>query len=123
SPAPVPPVAVQAHLDMVCQQRPHIQHDWQRDPIIPRREDGRIYATGTTLGADNGIGVAAMLALITTPNLKHGPLELLFTVEEETGLHGAAALEPELVTARQLINLDSEDPDELTVGCAGGAGL
>jgi dipeptidase D len=116
------PVAVQSHLDMVCEKRPDVQHDFDRDPIRPRREGDRIYAAGTTLGADNGIGAAAALALLTEPGLKRGPLELIFTVEEETGLHGAMALDPTLVRSRLLINLDSEDPRELTVGCAGGAG-
>jgi len=117
-----PSVAVQAHLDMVCERRPEIQHDFERDPIRPRVEGDRVFATGTTLGADNGIGAAAALALLTSRDLVHGPLELLFTVEEETGLHGAAALDPAVVRSRLLINLDSEDPKVLTVGCAGGAG-
>jgi dipeptidase D len=117
-----PPVAVQAHLDMVCQKRPEIEHDFNLDPIRPRREGDLIFATGTTLGADNGIGAALALALATDTTVQHGPLELIFTVEEETGLHGALNLDPALVNSRLLINLDSEDPDELTVGCAGGAG-
>ncbi|MBV9467722.1 MAG: aminoacyl-histidine dipeptidase [Abitibacteriaceae bacterium] len=117
-----PTVAIQAHLDMVCEKRPDVVHDFATDPIRPQREGDRILASGTTLGADNGIGAAAALALLTQPGLEHGPLELLFTVDEETGLHGAMALDPSLVTSRMLINLDSEDPDELTIGCAGGAG-
>lgn len=117
-----PTVAVQAHLDMVCQKRPDVAHNFKTDPIRPRRVGDLIYATGTTLGADNGIGAAMALALATTPGLVHGPLELIFTVEEETGLHGAMALDERLVRSRLLINLDSEDPEELTVGCAGGAG-
>jgi dipeptidase D len=117
-----PPVAIQAHLDMVCEKRPGVEHDFDRDPIRPRIEGDRIYAAGTTLGADNGIGAAAALAALTDRGLRHGPLELIFTVEEETGLHGAMRLDPGLVAARLLINLDSEDPRELTVGCAGGAG-
>lgn len=115
-------VAIQAHLDMVCEKRPDVAHNFATDPIRPRREGDLIYASGTTLGADNGIGAAMALALLTSPGLRHGPLELIFTVEEETGLHGAMALDPSLVTARMLINLDSEDPAELTIGCAGGAG-
>lgn len=117
-----PAVAVQAHLDMVCERRPGVSHDFAADPIRPRREGEYIYASGTTLGADNGIGAACALALLTTPGLRRGPLELLFTVEEETGLHGARELDPRLVAARLLVNLDSEDPRELTVGCAGGGG-
>lgn len=117
-----PAVAVQAHLDMVCEKRPEVIHDFMVDPIEPRRVDGWIYATGTTLGADNGIGAACALALLTSPELSRPPLELIFTVEEETGLHGAANLEPSLVSARKMVNLDSEDPSVLTIGCAGGAG-
>ncbi len=117
------PISVQAHLDMVCEKRPGSDHDFDKDAIRPRREGDWIYATDTTLGADNGIGVAACLSLMTEPNLQHGPLELLFTVEEETGLHGASDLDPSLLEARTLINLDSEDPNSLTVGCAGGASI
>ena len=117
-----PAVAIQSHLDMVCEKRPDVMHDFETDPIRPRREGDLVFASGTTLGADNGIGAAAALAFLTTPDLRHGPLELLFTVEEETGLYGAMELDPLLLKARMLINLDSEDPDELTVGCAGGAG-
>lgn len=115
-----PAVAVQAHLDMVCERRPEVTHDFERDPIRPRRVDGRIYASGTTLGADNGLGAAMALALLTTSSLRHGPLDLLFTVQEETGLIGAMSLDPALLQARLLINLDSEEPGELIVGCAGG---
>lgn len=119
--ADAPIVAIQSHLDMVCEKRPDVQHDFAIDAIQTRREGDLIYANGTTLGADNGIGAAAALALLTEPNLQHGRLELIFTVEEETGLHGAMALDPALLQATMLINLDSEDPDELTIGCAGGA--
>lgn len=116
-------VAIQAHLDMVCQKRPEVTIDFERDPITPRREGERIYATGTTLGADNGIGAAYMIALLEGAGGAHPPLELLFTVEEETGLFGAAHLDPAIVSARSLINLDSEEDDEITIGCAGGAGV
>jgi dipeptidase D len=119
--AEAPTVTLQSHLDMVCQKRPDISHDFETAPIVPRRLDDKIYATGTTLGADNGLGAAMMLAVLTSPDLVHGPLELLFTVEEETGLYGALLLDPELVRGRLLVNLDSEDPDEITIGCAGGA--
>ena len=120
--AGAPTVVLQSHLDMVCQQRPGVDHNFEVDAIIPRREGDRIYATGTTLGADNGLGAAMMLAILAQDDLRHPALELLFTVEEETGLFGAAELEPELVKGRLMINLDSEDPDEITIGCAGGAG-
>ena len=116
-----PIVVLQSHLDMVCQKRPEIAHDFAVDAIVPRREGDRIYATGTTLGADNGLGAAMMLAILAQEGVNHPPLELLFTVEEETGLFGAAELDPDLVKGRLMINLDSEDPDEITIGCAGGA--
>ncbi len=116
-----PIVTLQSHLDMVCQKRPDVDFDFQTDAILPRREGDKIYASGTTLGADNGLGVALMLAILTGENLIHGPLELLFTVEEETGLYGAAQLDAALVRGRLMVNLDSEDPDEITIGCAGGA--
>ncbi|MGV3722708.1 MAG: beta-Ala-His dipeptidase [Actinomycetota bacterium] len=119
----VPLVAIQAHLDMVCEKRPDVSHDFDTDPIRPRREGDRVFATGTTLGADNGIGAAMALAALTMPGLERGPLELVFTVEEETGLTGALALEPDFVHARRMINLDSEDPLEITIGCAGGSGM
>ena len=117
-----PIVVLQSHLDMVCQKRPDIAHDFEKDAIAPRRDGDKIYASGTTLGADNGLGAAMMMAVLSDANLTHPPLELLFTVEEETGLYGASLLDPEIVRGRRLINLDSEDPDEITVGCAGGAG-
>jgi dipeptidase D len=117
-----PVVAIQAHLDMVCEKRHGVVHDFAVDPIIPRLEGDLVYASGTTLGADNGIGVALALAVLTSEGLEHGPLELLFTVEEETGLYGALNLDPAMLSANLLINLDSEDPEELTVGCAGGSG-
>ncbi len=116
-----PLVTLQSHLDMVCQKRPDTQIDFASDPIIPRREGDKIFATGTTLGADNGLGVALMLAVWDDETAIHGPLELLFTVEEETGLYGAAQLDASMVKGRLMINLDSEDPDEITIGCAGGA--
>ncbi len=116
-----PIVTLQSHLDMVCQSRPNVSHNFDTDPIVPRRDGDKITASGTTLGADNGLGAALMLATLTSDELTHGPLELLFTVEEETGLHGAMHLDGELVRGRLLINLDSEDPDEITIGCAGGA--
>ncbi|HEX4482569.1 MAG TPA: beta-Ala-His dipeptidase [Solirubrobacteraceae bacterium] len=114
-------VAVQAHLDMVCESAPGVDFDFDRDPIVTQRDGDTISARETTLGADNGIGVAAALALLSTPDLPCGPLELLFTIEEETGLHGALALDASLLRARSMINLDSEDDEALTVGCAGGA--
>ena len=118
-----PTVALQAHLDMVCQKRPEVAFDFEHDAIQPRRDGDKIFASGTTLGADNGIGVAFMIALLEGEAPAYPPLELLFTVEEETGLYGAALLDPSIVSARRLINLDSEEDDEITIGCAGGAGV
>ena len=116
-------MAVQAHLDMVCEKEPGVEHDFMKDPIPLDREGDKVFARGTTLGADNGIGAAAALALLTEPGFEHGPLELVFTVEEETGLHGAVAFDPALMSASMLINLDSEDARTLTVGCAGGSSV
>jgi dipeptidase D len=112
-------VAVQSHLDMVCEGKPGVRYDPASDPIRPRRVGDLIYAEGTTLGADDGIGVALSLALLTAPEVRHGPLELLFTVDEERGLRGAGNLDPGLLHARMLINLDGEDARQLIVGSAG----
>jgi dipeptidase D len=117
-----PVLALQSHLDMVCEKNSDVTFDFTTDAIRPRRDGDYLYATGTTLGADNGIGVAAMLALIEARDLPHGPLELLFTIDEETGLTGAAELDPASLTARRLLNLDTEEEYALYVGCAGGAG-
>jgi dipeptidase D len=116
-----PTVAVQSHLDMVCEKKPEVAHDFTTDPIKVGVKGKQVYAEGTTLGADNGVGAAAALALLTSDDIRHGPLELLFTVQEETGLHVAMAFNADLLQAKMLINMDSEDPSELTVGCAGGA--
>jgi dipeptidase D len=114
-------VVLQAHLDMVTQKNSELQFDFLTDPIEPRIVGNKVTANGTTLGADNGIGVAAALAVITANNIKHGPLQCLFTVEEETGLFGAAALTTEFVNADIMLNLDGEDLKEIYIGCAGGA--
>ena len=117
-----PIVVLQSHLDMVCEKNSEVEFDFARDPIVPRRVDDYLHATGTTLGSDNGIGVAAMLAVAEAADLEHGPLELLFTIDEETGLTGAAELDPSLLEGRRLLNLDTEEEYALYVGCAGGAG-
>ncbi len=117
-----PIVVLQSHLDMVCEKNSGVAFDFEREGIQPRREGDWLYARGTTLGSDNGIGVAAMLALADDPAVAHGPLELLFTTEEEIGLNGASALDPALVTGRTLLNLDTEEEGSLYVGCSGGAG-
>ncbi|HYN23130.1 MAG TPA: M20/M25/M40 family metallo-hydrolase, partial [Thermoanaerobaculia bacterium] len=118
-----PAIVLQGHLDMVTEKNDGITHDFERDPIVPRRENGWVKATGTTLGADNGIGLAAILAVMEADDLTHGPLELLFTVDEETGLTGAVALDSAAIAlrGRRLLNLDSEEENTVTVGCAGGS--
>jgi dipeptidase D len=115
-----PVVILQAHLDMVTEKNSDVAFDWERDPIQVWIDGDWVKAKGTTLGADNGIGVAAAIATALDPAVEHGPLELLFTVDEETGLTGAMGLDPSLLSGRILINLDSEDDGVLCVGCAGG---
>lgn len=115
-----PTVVLQGHLDMVCEQNRGRGHDFSCDPIELIEENGWIRANQTTLGADNGIGSSAMLAVLEDRSLVHGPLEALFTIDEETALTGALALDPTLITGRILLNLDSEDDGHFTVGCAGG---
>ncbi len=113
-------VVLQSHLDMVPQKNSDKQHDFDKDPIEAYSEDGWVKANGTTLGADNGIGVAAALAVLQSKDLKHGPIEALFTMDEETGMTGANHLKPGILKGDILINMDSEDEGELYVGCAGG---
>ena len=118
-----PVTILQSHLDMVQEKNADVAFDFRTDAIVPRREGAHLYATGTTLGSDNGIGVAAMLAVMDSTDLAHGPLELLFTIDEETGLTGAAQLDAGLLAGRRLINLDSEEEGILYVGCAGGGDM
>ena len=113
---------LQSHLDMVNEKNSDVEHDFTTDPIVPQMDGAYLTAGGTTLGSDNGIGVATMLAVMEATELAHGPLEFLFTIDEETGLTGAAQLDASLLRGRQLINLDSEDEGALYVGCAGGGG-
>ncbi len=115
-----PIVVLQSHMDMVCEKNADTRHDFERDPIQPYVDGEWVKARGTTLGADDGIGMAAQLALLASDDVKHGPLECLFTVDEETGLTGAFALKPGFFEGRILLNLDSEDEGELFIGCAGG---
>ena len=115
-----PTVVLQSHEDMVCEKNGDVQHDFAKDPIEAYVEDGWMKARGTTLGADDGIGIATELAILDDPSLKLGKIECLFTVSEETGLDGAFALEPGFFTGKILINLDSEDWGQLFIGCAGG---
>ena len=116
-----PVTILQSHLDMVNEKNSDVDHDFSTDPIEPKRDGDYVTAQGTTLGSDNGIGVAAMLALMEANDVAHGPLELLFTIDEETGLTGASNLDGGLLTGRRLLNLDSEEEGALYVGCAGGA--
>ncbi len=113
-------VVLQSHIDMVCEKNNDVQHDFLADPIETFIDGEWLKAKGTTLGADNGIGVATELAILTDNNIKHGPLECLFTVDEETGLTGAFALKTGFLNGEILLNLDSEDEGELFIGCAGG---
>lgn len=115
-----PTVILQAHMDMVCEKNSDTIHDFDVDPIQPYIDGEWLKARGTTLGADNGIGMAAQLAVLSADDLQHGPLECLFTVDEETGLTGAFSLDKNLLSGSLLINLDSEDDGEFFIGCAGG---
>jgi len=113
-------VVLQSHLDMVCEKNSNVAHDFNVDPIEPYIDGEWVKAEGTTLGADCGIGMASAMAVLTDHTLEHGTIEALFTVDEETGLTGAAELQPGFITGNILINLDSEDEGELFIGCAGG---
>ncbi len=115
-----PMVCLQGHLDMVCEKRPEVVHDFTRDPIVLVRAGDLMRAAGTTLGADNGVAVATFLAIMEDRSLEHGPLEFLFTIDEETGLTGAQSLEPGFLKSGILLNLDSEEEGALYVGCSGG---
>lgn len=120
-----PVVVLQGHLDMVCEKNEGTEHDFDADPIrlLLREENGERFVTadGTTLGADNGIGVAMAMAAATDPEVVHGPLELLLTADEEQGMTGALALTADQLQGRILINLDTEWDEMLTIGCAGGS--
>ncbi|WP_434986860.1 aminoacyl-histidine dipeptidase [Vreelandella zhaodongensis] len=116
-----PGIVLQGHLDMVAQANAGHDHDFTRDPIQTYVKDGWLHADGTTLGADNGLGVAAILAALEDPELTHGPLEALFTLEEETSMGGALNLAENWLEGSLLLNLDSEDRGQVYIGCAGGA--
>ena len=113
-------VILQAHMDMVPQKNNDTIHDFTTDPIETYVDGDWVKAKGTTLGADNGLGVAAIMAVLEDNNLKHGPLEALITKDEETGMYGAFGLKPGTMQGEILLNLDSEDEGELYIGCAGG---
>ena len=113
-------VCLQGHLDMVCEKNKDKVHDFAKDPIELVRDGNFLKANGTTLGADNGIAIAMSLAIMEDKTLKHGPLEFLFTIDEETGLNGASGLEGDFLQSRTLMNIDSEEEGAVYVGCAGG---
>ncbi len=115
-----PTVVLQGHVDMVCEKNKVTKHDFENDPIKLIRQDGWVTADGTTLGSDNGIGVAAALAVITDKDVVHGPLEILLTVDEETGLTGATDLKKGMISGKILLNMDSEEDGAFYVGCSGG---
>lgn len=121
-----PITVLQAHLDMVCEKNRDVRHDFDREGIKLRigadTRTGKqiVYGEGTTLGADNGMGVAMALAAATDPSVRHGPLEILLTIDEEAGMSGAKALTPASFKGRRLLNLDSEEDDAIYIGCAGG---
>jgi dipeptidase D len=113
-------IVLQSHMDMVGEKNADTPHDWTSDPIRPFIKDGWVCAEGTTLGADDGIGIASQMAILSDKNIKAGKIECLFTVDEESGMTGAINLKPEFFSGRTLINLDSEDEGVLYIGCAGG---
>lgn len=113
-------IVLQSHMDMVCEKNSDTAHDFDNDPIETYIDGDWVKARGTTLGADNGIGMAASLAVLADESLVHGPIECLFTVDEETGMTGAFALQEGFFTGKTLLNLDSEDDAEIFIGCAGG---
>ena len=119
----VPALALQGHMDMVCVKREESSHDFTKDPIEIEYDGRFIKAKDTSLGADNGIAIAMSLALISDLESQHGPIEIIATVSEETGLTGAFNLDPEKVSAKRLINLDSEEEGIIYIGCAGGVDL
>ncbi len=114
-------VILQGHLDMVCEKNSDVAHDFSKDPINAKMDGEWIGAEGTTLGADNGVGACAALAVMEDDTLVHPPIECLFTVDEETGLTGATKIQSGFLEGIKLLNLDSEDEGEFTIGCAGGA--
>jgi len=113
-------VVLQGHLDMVAEKNRDVEHDFDNDPIQPYIDDGWVKAKGTTLGADNGIGVSAALAVLESNDIEHGPIEAIFTLDEETGLTGASNLKKGWLKADILLNMDSEEEGVLYIGCSGG---
>ena len=114
------PVVLQSHIDMVCEKNSDTSHNFDTDPIIPYVDGDWVKAKGTTLGADDGIGIATQLAILDAGDIPHGPIECLFTIDEETGLTGAFGIKPGFLEGKILLNLDSEDEGQIFIGCAGG---
>lgn len=114
------PVVLQSHIDMVCEKNSNTKHNFDTDPIIPYVDGDWVKAKGTTLGADDGIGIATQLAILDASDIPHGPIECLFTIDEETGLTGAFGIKPDFLEGKILLNLDSEDEGQIFIGCAGG---
>ena len=114
------PVILQGHMDMVPQANKSVNHNFETDPILPRIDGEWVSATETTLGADNGIGISSILAILESKEIQHGPIEALFTNDEETGMYGAIGLEPGELQGEILLNTDSEQDGELYMSCAGG---
>ena len=115
-----PTVIIQGHMDMVCEKNNGVEHDFEKDPLKLRIVDDYIYATDTTLGADNGIAVAYAMAILASNDIPHPPIEVLLTTDEETGMSGAMAIKKENLQGKILINLDNEEEGYLLVSCAGG---
>jgi len=115
-----PMALLQGHLDMVCEKNEGTPHNFDTDPIKVEREGDWLKADGTTLGADNGVGVSAALAVMESTDIAHGPMEFVFTIDEETGLTGAAEFPPGLLSSKYFLNLDNEEKDTICIGCAGG---
>ena len=116
-----PCVMIQGHMDMVCEKNKDTDHDFTKDPLKLRLEDGMIYATGTTLGSDNGIAVAMGMAILSDNSIEHPEIEFLVTVDEEAGMSGAMNLDGSQLKAKYILNLDSEEEGYILVSCAGGA--
>ena len=114
------PVMLQGHIDMVCDKRAGVEHDFEKEGIDLVLKDGVLSANGTTLGADNGVAIALMMMVLDDDEIKHPPVECVFTTEEEVGLNGAQALDKSQITARTMINMDSEEEGVATISCAGG---
>lgn len=119
----LPAVMLQGHTDMVCEKNKDVEHDFEKDPLKLVLDGDILKASGTTLGADNGVAVAYMMALLSRKDIVHPPLECIFTSQEEIGLNGAAVIDPALITARRMINLDCGPEGECIAGAAGGQGM